>query len=329
MALMKLFFVHLLVGCVQLAMLNVGGVADAQTDTIYKTAKTLGATEFLAYVDKTPSVKKLLTTGSNFTVFVPDNEAFKTMSKEAKKAMEAPDVVEWVLQYHMGIGIVHAREYAQDLLIPTAFQPPPGEGVSLQSIRINIYEAFRGGHRKVYTASGAAVFKPDYECTNGLIHIVKKVMYPLPTGNNIADFLNVDPRFTMLNQLLKKVNLTAALATDATKPLTVFAPTDAAFTKLTDDQKKRLNDTTYLTDTLKTHVVEGAFYAASFYDFKEFKALTGSTLVLEMGAGGVTIQDKLLTGFDITLTNGVVHVLSEVILPKKDDTENSVPADIY
>ncbi|XP_070536778.1 transforming growth factor-beta-induced protein ig-h3-like [Ptychodera flava] len=320
MGLLNLFLAHLLLCGFQVACIGPGSENQGKTDTIYNTALTLGATEFIKLVDTSPWVKDQLTTSTQFTVFVPDNEAFKTMSKETRKALENPNVVDWVLRYHMAIGIHPARDYKHNLLIPSAFKPSEG-GYSLQSLRVNIYEAFSGGHRKVYTVSGAKVFKPDYECTNGLIHIVKKVIYPIPTGINIAEFFSVDPRFSMLNQLLQKVNLTSALATEPTKPLTVFAPSDEAIKKLTPEQQKKLNNATYLNQTLLTHVVGDAYYYGGFYDFKTFKSLNGKQLVMEMGPGGVTIQQKMLVGFDITLTNGVVHILSEVILPKGNERE--------
>ncbi|XP_002736725.1 transforming growth factor-beta-induced protein ig-h3-like [Saccoglossus kowalevskii] len=305
-----LLLANLLFGVFDVPSTDIG--YEETSSNIYQTAVTLGATEFVKLVDRSTWVKDQLQHGSNYTVFIPDNEAFETMSKAAKEAIKFDTVAEWVLKYHMGIGHLTARDYKNDLRLPSSFKPT---GYGLQSLRINIYEAFKGGHRKVYSVSGATIFRPDYECSNGIAHIIKKVIFPLPTGNNIAEFFEKDPRFSLLNMFIKKANLTATLTTDPNHALTVFAPNDDAIQKLTDEQKKKLVNTTYLNETLKTHVVGDAFYAASFYDFKSFTALTGETLILEQGRGGTTVQDKLIESFDVTLTNGVVHGMSEMFFP--------------
>jgi len=67
------------------------------------------------------------------------------------------------------------------------------------------------------------------ECKNGVIHVIDAVLLPPPLPD-IVDTAIADGRFTVLVEALQTANLVDALSADG--PLTVFAPTDAAFTAL-------------------------------------------------------------------------------------------------
>ncbi len=98
-------------------------------------------------------------------------------------------------------------------------------------------------------------------------------------------------------------------------PFTVFAPTDAAFAKIPKaDLDALLKDKAKLTAVLTYHVVPGAVMA------KDVKAGTVKTVqggMLTLGTtGGVTVNNAKVVQADIVASNGVIHVIDTVVLPK-------------
>jgi uncharacterized surface protein with fasciclin (FAS1) repeats len=98
-------------------------------------------------------------------------------------------------------------------------------------------------------------------------------------------------------------------------PFTVFAPTDAAFAKVPKAQLDALlADKAKLTAVLTYHVVPGAVMAK---DVKAGKVKTVQGSELTIGTtGGVTVDAAKVTKTDIVASNGVIHVIDSVVLPK-------------
>jgi uncharacterized surface protein with fasciclin (FAS1) repeats len=98
-------------------------------------------------------------------------------------------------------------------------------------------------------------------------------------------------------------------------PFTVFAPTDEAFAKIPKAQLDALlADKAKLTAVLTYHVVPGKVMAA---DVKAGKVKTVQGQELTIGTmGGVTVNNARVTATDVTASNGVIHVIDTVVLPK-------------
>ena len=102
-------------------------------------------------------------------------------------------------------------------------------------------------------------------------------------------------------------------------PFTVFAPTDEAFAKLpagTLDALLKPENKAKLQRILKAHVVAGKVMAADVVKISSAKAVSGDTLAIVSRAGGVTVDGAKVVKTDIAATNGVIHVIDSVILPK-------------
>lgn len=113
--------------------------------------------------------------------------------------------------------------------------------------------------------------------------------------------------------------LTAAGLIDTLKgpgPFTVFAPTDAAFAKIPADKLNALlANKAALTKVLTYHVVPGTVMAA---DVKTgpVKTVQGQDLNIKVSSKGVRVNDATVTKTDILATNGVIHVIDQVVMPK-------------
>ena len=102
-------------------------------------------------------------------------------------------------------------------------------------------------------------------------------------------------------------------------PFTVFAPTDEAFAKLPAGTLESLlepENKPKLQRILKAHVLAGKIMAADVVKIDSAKAVSGDTLTIASRDGGVTVDRAKVVKTDIDTTNGVIHVIDSVILPK-------------
>ena len=108
-------------------------------------------------------------------------------------------------------------------------------------------------------------------------------------------------------------------------PLTVFAPTDAAFAALPAGTVDALLEDPAgdLTDILLYHVVGAKAMAADLSDGQEIGTVFGETVMVTINNNGVFINDARVTVADIEAENGVVHVIDAVIIP-----ESPLPATV-
>ena len=100
-------------------------------------------------------------------------------------------------------------------------------------------------------------------------------------------------------------------------PFTVFAPTDAAFAKVpTDTLNALLADKAALANVLTYHVVAGNVMAADVVKLTSAVTVQGQAVSIEVKDGKVYVDGAQVVATDIKASNGVIHVIDAVILPK-------------
>jgi uncharacterized surface protein with fasciclin (FAS1) repeats len=100
-------------------------------------------------------------------------------------------------------------------------------------------------------------------------------------------------------------------------PFTVFAPTDEAFARIPKpDLDALLKDKAKLTRVLTYHVVPGQVMAADVVKLKEAKTAEGQSVKIDASAAGVKVDGARVVKTDIAASNGVIHVIDSVILPR-------------
>ena len=131
---------------------------------------------------------------------------------------------------------------------------------------------------------------------------------------DIVDTAVAAGSFNTLATALTEAGLIDTLKGDG--PFTVFAPTDEAFAKIPADQLKAiLADKEKLTAILTYHVVSGKVMAADVVKLKSAKTVQGSEVAISTD-GGVKVDNANVVKTDIVTSNGVIHVIDTVILPK-------------
>jgi len=102
-------------------------------------------------------------------------------------------------------------------------------------------------------------------------------------------------------------------------PFTVFAPTDAAFTAIQPEVDKLLKPASKaeLSKILTYHVVKGKMNSEDLRDGQELTTVEGSKLKVSVKDGSVKVGNaKVTSSCDIDASNGIIHVIDKVLLPK-------------
>jgi uncharacterized surface protein with fasciclin (FAS1) repeats len=141
---------------------------------------------------------------------------------------------------------------------------------------------------------------------------------PVAAPKDIVDIAIGSADHTTLVAAVTAADLVATLK--GAGPFTVFAPVNAAFDALPKGTVEGLlkpESKAALTGILTYHVVAGAVKAADLKDGQKVKTINGQELTVSIKDGKVKINGANVTAADLVGSNGVVHVLDAVLLPKK------------
>jgi uncharacterized surface protein with fasciclin (FAS1) repeats len=136
-------------------------------------------------------------------------------------------------------------------------------------------------------------------------------------SKDIVDTAVAAGQFKTLAAALKAAGLVDTLK--GAGPFTVFAPTDEAFAKLpkgTLEELLKPENKAKLTAILTYHVVPGKVMAADVVKVKEAKTVQGGAVTVNAMGGKVMIDGANVVKTDIAASNGVIHVIDTVLMPK-------------
>ncbi len=300
--------------------LSIGFIACGDDDPIVEGPKTIAElasetanlSSLVAALDAADLVSTLDGDGP-FTVFAPTDAAFSSFLSDngfAALADVPKDVLTNILLNHVVLGKVVSAD------LTTGYVESSATGAGGNTM--NMYISTDGA----VTINGvSSVSTPDIDASNGVIHIVDAVI-GLPT---VVSFATADPSFSTLVTALT----TESLGVDyvgtlsAAGPFTVFAPTNDAFVALLAELAigglSELPDDV-LNAVLQYHVLSGAnVRAADLSDGQVVTTLGGGDFTVDLtnGASIIDAQDRKLdiVVTDVQANNGVIHVLSQVLLP--------------
>ena len=269
---------------------------------IVDTAVAAGSFRTLAAALQAAGLVEALKGEGPFTVFAPTDEAFAKLPKGTVEDLLKPEKkakLTAILKYHVVKGEVKADQ------VVTLDNATTLNG---QRVDIKVEES------KV-KLDKATVTKADIACSNGVIHVIDTVL--MPATDDIVDTAVKAGSFNTLAAALKAAGLVDALK--GAGPFTVFAPTDAAFAKLPKETLANLlkpENKDQLIAILKYHVVEGRVYSDQAVKLTSAKTLNGQSFKIAKGEKGWMIDNANLAKLDIETSNGVIHVIDSVILPK-------------
>ena len=268
---------------------------------IVDTAVGAGSFKTLAAALKAADLVDALKGKGPFTVFAPTDEAFAKLPKGTIKSLLKPEskgALAGILTYHVVSGDVRSGQVVK---LRNA-QTLNGQRVDIAVKEGNVF------------VDNAKVVKVDIPCSNGVIHVIDSVI--LPSSDNIPATADKAGTFKTLLAAAKAAKLVGALSGD--KPLTVFAPTDEAFARLpkgTVESLLKPENIDQLKQILLYHVVEGRVYSDQALKLKKAKTLNGQSIKINARKAGAFVNDSKLTALDIEASNGVIHVIDQVLLP--------------
>jgi uncharacterized surface protein with fasciclin (FAS1) repeats len=142
---------------------------------------------------------------------------------------------------------------------------------------------------------------------------------PAASAQNEADIVDTAVAagsFTTLASLLQRAGLVDAL--EQPGPYTVFAPTDAAFARLPKGKLRSLErHPKRLKAVLLYHVAAGRLEAADVVSRKSIKTLNGKRVRIRVEDDNVFVNRARVTTPDVSASNGVIHVINRVLIPRR------------
>lgn len=269
----------------------------SSAETIPELAEKLNGLKFIRLLDDVGLTDMLSGTGP-FTVFVPTDNAFDALADGVlNKIMKDKELLKSVLLFHILSWKIYTKELKNEKRITTLNNN--------MKVRINLYN-------KKIVIDGSKVLLADQNATNGVIHVIDKVLVPLPS-QNMLQYLASDGEFYKFVHSFVKVKLERKLIDG---PFTLFAPTDTAFDQFPPYLLiKLVSDEKTLTDALNYHLVKGTLYTAGLTNGMVLQTVEGRSLNITMNPDKLMVNDCKITTADISVVNGVIHVIDTVLLP--------------
>jgi transforming growth factor-beta-induced protein len=218
-----------------------------------------------------------------FTLFAPTDDAFAKLS-----AAPTGDALKNVLLYHVLPGVVGPLDLKEGGAAVTAGGSPVlfslKDGAKIDDAKITI---------------------TNVVAKNGVIHVIDTVL--VPPADDIVAAATKAGTFTQLANALTSAGLVSTLHGNG--PYTVFAPTDAAFMKLS-----AVPSGDALKNVLLYHVVDGAIGSGDLEAGRVPTLLQGKDLTVDL-TSGVRINGANVSMANVLTKNGIIHVIDTVLVP--------------
>jgi len=278
-----------------------GSASYAAGHDIVDIAASAGVFDTLVAAVKAAGLADTLKGDGPFTVFAPTDEAFARLPEGTLASLLKPEnknQLAAILTYH----VVPGRLTAKDVIKASGMKTLNGQRLDFSAVH---------GSVKIDKAS---VVKSDIMASNGVIHVIDRVM--LPAGDSIVGTAAKAGSFNTLLTAAKHAGLADLLDQDG--PFTVFAPTDEAFAKLPEGTVASLlkpENREQLKAILTYHVVPGRVHSDQVLETGRATTAHGGTITIALRDGAAYANDARILSTDIDASNGVIHVIDTVILP--------------
>ncbi len=240
-----------------------------------------------------------------FTVFAPTNAAFNTLFSQlgvSGISDLSADVLKPILLNHVLAGAVKSTAITTGY-----FATANSNGPNSSAVKVYIQKS------SGVTVDGSNVIAADIIGSNGIIHVIDKVILP---ASVVSHAIN-NPNFSILVQAVVKAGLVDAL--NGSGPFTVFAPTNDAFNALFATLGVSGIDALtaeQLTPILLYHVVSGNVTASQVSTGNVPTLNSGSSISIVADGSGVKLNNSSnVIATDVQGSNGVIHAIDAVILP--------------
>ena len=250
-----------------------------------------------------------LSTSEDITVFAPSNAAFAQIpAADLEALLSDKKALTDLLLYHVAPEKIRFRSL-EDGPLDTLLEDNPVD------IEVTSY----GWFYKMVKVDEARITRANIRADNGVIHRINRVLdpafAPLPS---ILEIATGNQDFSILADLLSKAGYAKALDNEHLN-LTVFAPTNAAFEALGQETLDAVAaDRNLLRKVLRNHLSYRARDSGEIREAGKVRTLAKLNLTISENGSlktGLGVDGKPIDAADIKATNGIVHVVGEVLLP--------------
>ncbi|KAM8821900.1 periostin isoform 4-T4 [Eudromia elegans] len=277
-----------------------GCPAVAPIDHVYGTLGIVGATSTQRYSDMSKLREEIEGRGS-FTFFAPSNEAWEELNEEIHRNLVDNVNIELynALHHHM----VNKRMLTKDLK----------NGISLVSMYNDLKLFINHYPNGVVTVNCARIIHGNQIATNGVVHVIDRVLTPV--GTTIQDFIEAEDDLSSL----RAAAITSDVLDTLGKPghYTLFAPTNEAFEKLPRGVLERIMGDKVASEALmKFHILNTLQCSEAIMGGAVYETLEGNTVEVGCDGESLTVNGvKMVKRKDIVTTNGVIHLIDQVLIP--------------
>lgn len=289
---------------------------------LIQTANNAGLTTLVAAIRAVDGLEGILEQQAAITVFAPTNDAFAA----ALNAYGASNLDELMvkiggtsnLEKVLGFHVVPATAFSTDLAASNTLTTLADEQLMVNKSASGVTVTDAGGNTYNVTTADVAI-------ANGVVHVIDGVLLPTIELPNVVEAAQA-ANLTVLLQAVTAAGLGDALL--AQEEMTVFAPTNQAFTDLLTalglNSLEELVETLgveAVTKVLRFHVVPATAFSFDLAEgAQQVPTLGGEELTVIRSGSEVTVRDKAgntyeVVAADVAIENGVVHVIDGVLLP--------------
>uniref|UniRef100_A0A3Q3M183 Periostin, osteoblast specific factor a n=1 Tax=Mastacembelus armatus TaxID=205130 RepID=A0A3Q3M183_9TELE len=277
-----------------------GCSAVAPIDHVYGTLGLVKATTTQQFSDVSKLRDEIEGQGS-FTMFAPSNEAWDQLDAGVRAALVNNVNVELynALHFHM----VNHRLLTKDMK----------NGMKVTSMYNDLGLHINHYPNGIVTVNCARIIYGNQVATNGVVHVIDRVISAV--GNTIKDVLDNSDELSSFSA--------AALASGMMDKLeepghyTLFAPTNEAFDKLSPGYLERImGDKAVIAALVKHHLLNSVQCSEAIMSGSVFETAEGKTIEIGCDGDSLTVNGiKMVLKKDIVTTNGVVHLIDQVLVP--------------
>ncbi|XP_064481876.1 periostin-like [Ornithodoros turicata] len=256
-------------------------------------------TTFLSIMDRS-GLLHAFQNHRGFTIFAPENSAFEALGENVSLDLkQEPHSARSFLTRHVVTSTLLGSSFAAGQLVETLDRRT--------FFRVQL-------HRKgIVTVGGAVIKSPDHVALNGVVHVLDKtIQFP---EKSVVNFLEGQQRFGLFMNLINASGLLSMLDKElGDSSWTIFALPDESFPD--GFVERLLEDPQLLNRMIEGYVVPGYIITAGMPPLlvHHYKAIFGQITLRKEDSGEVTVSKASnLVEQDYLCTNGVVHVLSDVL----------------
>jgi len=254
------------------------------------------------------NVDDLLDGTGPFTVFAPSNQAMVNLPPNVREQIDS-GMIDQLIEF-LSNHIVENELLADDL----------NNGIVINARNGFVINVSTDSSNDIFL-NNSVITVENIVADNGVVHIINLALYPNQEPSTIYEYVEANTNHSVLKNAIDLAGLEFIYNGDG--PLTLFAPTNAAFDNIPDDVLGAIlnGPQSGITDLLLRHTLDDDYSAADLLALMTMNNANAEELVFTRINNEVYVNNSRIEVRDIEFDNGIVHVIDAVIVqPEEQNT---------